>query len=319
MRHHRYGSSIVQKSKSQQKQSSWACTGLQALDHDQLAVFRLSDVSRRRSNVDRNRGRPIADDGSIEGDNDVGQDVNKIYSNDRGSGSASLCQKNSGTNEPDRSNNDRSQQQSATSSGSTDSESAQCDHNINSKGDGSSNSQDKTPTDANQAKINKLLEKIEKSSKTRKDYFDECTRSLNQSLWKEIDFITPAQWHFDSLVDSAENDPVRVVLHKWSLHQNLKERIDQGTLHGHTHPQYKRRYKDDMMQESLSFRALDSKNRESKRHLFDLYLRQGAVFDTLFTLCPGLLGLVAPLLTTLEYGPLFIDVSVLILSIGFRP
>ena len=74
-----------------------------------------------------------------------------------------------------------------------------------------------------------------------------------------------------------------------------------------------------MMRESLSLRALDSKNRESKRHLFDLCLRQGAVFDRLFTLCPELLGLVALLLTTLKYGLLFIDVSVLILLIEFRP
>jgi len=319
VRHHPSKSSVVQKSQSQQKRSSWACTGLQTLGHDRLAVFCLGDSSRQKTSPDSNSERPIAEDGGIEGDKDAGQDINETNRTDQDSDSASLCQKNGGTNEPDSSNNDRSQHQSNTSSDGTDNVNAQGDHNAIRKGDGRYNSQEEIPIGTKQAKINRLLEKIEKSIKTRTDNHDEYTRLLNRSLWKGIDFVTSAQWHFDSLVDSAENDPVRVVLHKLSLHQNLKERIEQGALHGHIHPQYKRRYKDDMMQESPSFRALDRKHQESKRHLFDLYLRQGAVFDTLFILCPGLVGLVAPLLTTSEYGLLLIDVSVLIFSIGYRP
>lgn len=73
-----------------------------------------------------------------------------------------------------------------------------------------------------------------------------------------------------------------------------------------------------MMQELSSFRAFDRKHQEFKRHLFDLYLRQDAVFDTLFILCLGLMGLVASLLTTLEYSLLLINVSGLIFSIGYR-
>lgn len=109
-------------------------------------------------------------------------------------------------------------------------------------------------------------------------------RSWNQSLWKGIELITSAQWHFDSLVDWKEHDPVRRVIHKTCLHRNTRQ------------------YKDEVMKVSPLCNALDSKHESSKRRQFDRYLQQGAVFDKLYSLCPGLMGLIAPTLTMPEYG-----------------
>lgn len=55
-----------------------------------------------------------------------------------------------------------------------------------------------------------------------------------------------------------------------------------------------------MMKMSLLCLARDSKRKKSKRRRLDRYLQQGAVFDKLYSLCPGLMGLIAPTLTTLE-------------------
>jgi len=140
----------------------------------------------------------------------------------------------------------------------------------------------------------------------------------NQFLWEGVEFLTSAQWHFDSLVDSKENDPVRRVIHKLSLHRKLEEKIHQGIRDGCQHKTYTRQYKDDVMKMSPLSGALDSKHQKSRRRLFDRYLQQGAVFQRLYSLCPGLMGLIAPTLTMPEYGLLFIDVSVLIFSTGYK-
>lgn len=144
-------------------------------------------------------------------------------------------------------------------------------------------------------------------------------RSWNQSLWKGIELITSAQWHFDSLVDWKEHDPVRRVIHKTCLHRNLQEKIKQGALKGCQHKTYTRQYKDEVMKVSPLCNALDSKHESSKRRQFDRYLQQGAVFDKLYSLCPGLMGLIAPTLTMPEYGLLFVNMSVLIFSTGYIP
>ena len=106
-----------------------------------------------------------------------------------------------------------------------------------------------------------------------------------------------------------ENDPVRRVIHKLSLHRHLKKKIKHGALKGFQHKSYIRQYKDDVMKISPLSAPLDSKRRQSKRRLFDLYLQQGALFHRLCSLCPGLMGLIAPTLTTAEYDLLFINVN----------
>lgn len=108
-----------------------------------------------------------------------------------------------------------------------------------------------------------LIKKIENSVKTPNSY------SWNQSLWKGIKSITSAQLHFDSLVDSEENDPARRVIHKLCLHRNLQEKIKQGALDRRQHKTHTRRYKDDMMKTSLLCHARDSKRKKSKRRRLD--------------------------------------------------
>ncbi len=303
--------SIVQKSQSQRTQFSWACTGLRTFERDNLAVFRLSNVSQRTKTCDRDSERPTAEDGAIEGDRRPCKFISETSANDKGRDSVSSYQKNSSNNESDSADKDRSQDQSYTTNNSTDNQNVQDGHSDNEDGGGAEGSQDH---DAEHAKINKLIEKIEKSLETRRKILDEHTQSWIHSLWGYIDFITPAQWDFDSLLDSAESDPFRIVLHKLRLHWNLKARTEQGALHGCASNRYIRQYKNEMIRESPSFRALDSRRQEAKRRLFELYLRQGEVFDRMCLLCPGLVGLVAPILTTLEYIHLSFDVNVLIYS-----
>ena len=232
MRHRPSKPSIFQKSQSQQTQSSWAFTGLRALKHNRLAVFCRSDVSQRRDTRDCNNERPIAEDGVNEEDIEAGKDVNKASANDKGSDSASSCQQNSGTNEPDNSDKNRLQDQSCTNSGGIDTQNVQGDHNGNGKDNRGDDNQDKAANDANHIKINRLIEKIEKSITKDDDNHDERTRTRIQTVWERIDYLTSAQWDFDSLVESEKNDPVRGVLHKLSLHRNLNERIKQGVLRG---------------------------------------------------------------------------------------
>jgi len=316
VRHHPSKPSIVQKFQSQQTQSTWAFTGLRPLEHNQLAVFRRSDVSRRRDSRDGNNKRPIAEDGADEGDIEAGKDTNEARANDKGSDSASSGQQNSGANDSDNSDKDRSQDQRSTNSGGIDTQKVQSDQNRNGKGDRGHDHVDKAANDADHVKIYGLIEKIEMSVKPYEDDHNERTRTRIQTLWEKIDYLTPAQWAFDSLVDSEENDPVRRVFHKLSLHRNLNERITQGALLGHTSPQYKKQYKEDMMQESPLFRGNGSNLQATNRRRFDFYLQQGAIIDKLCTLCAGLVALVAPMLTSAEYGLWFIDVNVLISSPG---
>lgn len=111
--------------------------------------------------------------------------------------------------------------------------------------------QDKAADDADHVKIYKLLKKIEMSVKTYEH--DHNARTPIQTVWEKNDYLTSAQWDLDSLVDSDIKDLVQRVFHKLSLHWNLKERIEQSALLRHTSPQYKKQYKEDMMQESSSF------------------------------------------------------------------
>ncbi len=301
MRHHPSKPSIVQKVQSQQTQSSWAFTELRALGHSRLAVFCRSDC---------NNKRPIAADCANEGDTEAGTDTDEARANDKGSHSSSSCQQNSGTNEPNNSDKACSQAQSSTISAGIDTQRVQSDQNRNGKGD---RGHDQAANDADQVKICKLIKKIEMSVKH--DH-NERTRTQIQNLWKEIDYLTLAQWAFDSLVDSEENDPVRRVILKLSLHRNLNERIKQGALHGHTSPHIKKKHKEDMMQESRLFRGDDSDLQVQNRRRFNYYLQQGGIIDGLCSLCAGLVALVAPILTREEYGLWFIYVNVLIFSPG---
>lgn len=302
MRQYPSKTSVIQKCQSQQTQSLWACNGLRAVDCNRLAVFCLSGVSRRRDIRDCNSKRPITEDGGIEGDKDAVKDINETSASNKGSDSASSCQKNSGINEPDSSDKDRSQDQGNANSDGVDTPNTQGDHNGNGKDGRGDDSQNKPAYDAKDIKINALIEKIEMSLKTPEDDLNKRIRSWNLSLWEKIEFLTSAQWHFDSLIDSKENDPVRRVIHKLSLYRKLEEKINQGALNGCQHKTYTRQYKDDVMEVSPSFRALDSKSQQSKRRLFDRYLQQGAVFHRLCSLCPGLMGLIAHTLTISEYG-----------------
>ena len=304
--------SVVQKSQSQQPQSLWACTGLRTPDDDRLAIFF------RRNSRDGNSKRPIAEDSGIEGDKNAG--INETSANDNNSDSASSCQRDSGTNEPDSADKDRSQDQSNTNSDGIDTQTVQGDHNGNGKDDRGDDSQDKTADDAKDANINPLIEKIENFIKTRrKDELESYIRPWNHSLWEGTEFITSPQWHFDSLVDSKEGDPVRRVIHKMNLHRDLKEQIRQGALKGCQHQKYTRQYKDQVMKISSLSDSLESKRQMNIRRLFDTWLQQGAVFHRLCSLCPGLMGLIAPTLTKSEYGLSFIDVSVLIFLTGYTP
>ena len=304
MRRHPSKPSVVRKSQSQQTQSLWACTGLRTLEHDRLAVFCLRDIPQRRDSRDCNSERPIVED--------AGKDIHETSTNDKGSHSASSCQKNSGTNEPDSSDKDRSQDQSNTNSDGIDTQTVQ-------KDDLGDDSLDKTADDAKDAKINPLIEKIENFIKTRReDELQSCIHPWNHPLWEGTEFITSAQWHFDSLVDSKESDPVRRVIHKTSLHRDLEKQIRQGALNGCQHQKYTRLYKDDVMKISSLSDSKESKRQKSKRRLFDVWLQQGAVFHRLCSLCPGLMGLIAPTLTKSEYGLLYIDVSVLIVAIEYK-
>ena len=303
--------SVVQKCQSEQTQSLWACTGLRSVNCDRLAVFCLSGVSQRRDIRDRNSKRPIAKDGGNKGDKNAVKDVNETNANDKASDSAS-SQKNSGTNERDSSDKDRSQERSNSNSDGIDTQNVQGNHSGNGKDDLGDDSQGTIADDAKGAKLITLIEKVEKSINTPEDDLDERIRSWNPSLWQGVEFISSAQWHFDSLVDSKENDPIRRVIHKLGLHRKLEEKINQGAINGCQHKTYTRKYKDDVMKLSPSSRTPDSKRRQSKRHLFDRYLRQGAVFHRLCSLCPGLMGLIAPTLTIPEYVLFLIEVSVLI-------
>lgn len=296
MRHYPCKSSVVQKSQSQQTQSSWACAGLRTFEHDQLAVFCLS--GQRRDRCDSSSERSIAEDSGIEGDKGTSEDVNETSGSNNGNNSTSSYQENSATNRPDSSDKDRSQDQSNTNSDGIDNQNVEGDYSPNGQDNSGDDSQDET---ADNAKINRLIEKIEKSIKAREDNLEEYTSSWNETFWAGVDSKTPAQWSFDSLVDSAENDPFRAVIHRLSLHRNLEERIRQNARQGQTHKKYKRQCKDDMMEESPSFCALDSQRQDSRRRMFDIYVRQGAIFDKMGQLCPGFVGLIAPILTFSEY------------------
>ena len=312
MRHNPFKPTIVQKSQPQQTQFTWAFRGLRTLEHNRLAVFCRSDVSQRKDSRVCNSETPIAEDGANQGDIEVGTDINKASANDKGSDSSSSCQQNDGTNEPNDSDKDRAQGQSSTNSGGTDNQNVQGNQN----GERGNDNQDKAAYDTNHVKIYKLIEKIETHVKPYEDDHTERTRTRIETLWERIDYLTPAQWNFDSLVDLEDNDPIRSVFHKLSLHRNLRERIKQGAARGHTSPQYKKQYKEDMMQESPSFRGGDSDCQALSRRRLDYYLQQGAIFDKLCVLCPGLLALVAPVLTLIEYGLWFIDVTMLIFLLG---
>lgn len=84
---------------------------------------------------------------------------------------------------------------------------------MNSKDDLGDNSQATNADDAKDTKLDTLIEKVEKSINMSEDGLNERIRSWNPSLWEGVEFISSAQWHFDSLVDSKENDPVRVIKH----------------------------------------------------------------------------------------------------------
>ncbi|KAL9030081.1 MAG: hypothetical protein Q9196_001756 [Gyalolechia fulgens] len=299
--------SIVQKSQSQQPQSLWACTDLRTTDDDhRLAIFS------RRDSRDCSSKRPILENASTEDGIDAG--INDSSVNERNSDSGPSCPNDSSTNKPDSFNKDGTQEQSNTDNHCIETQNDRGDHSDNegddndsdnnnhNNNDNSNASQDNTANDANNANVNLLVEKVKNFITTRsKDELESCIRPWNRSLWEGTKFITSAQWHFDSLIDMKENDPVRRVIHKLSLHCHLKKKIKHGTLKGCRHQSYTRQYKDDVMEISPLCASLDGKPRKAKRRLLDLYLQQGALFHKLCSLCPGLMGLVAPPLRTAEY------------------
>jgi len=301
VRHNPSKPTIVQELQSQQTHSSWAFTESRPLEHNRLAVFCRGDVSRRGNSGHCNNKRPIPEDGANEGDTEARTEA---CANDKGI---------SGTNEPENPGKACSQGQSSTNSGGIDTQRVQSDQNRNGTDNRGHDNKAKAANDADQVKICRLIEKIELSVKHN---HNERTRTRIQNLWEKTDYLTLAQWAFDSLLDLEANDPLRRVFLKLSLYQNLNKRIKQGALLGHTSSRFKTKYKEDMMQESRSFRRGDGGLQVKKRRAFNNYVQQGAVIDKLCSLCAGLVALVAPILTETEYGLWFILVNLLIFSPG---
>ena len=315
--------SIVQPSQSQQVQSLWACTGSHAVNDDRLAIFC------RRTSRDCNSKRRIAEDGGTEdgGSKDGGTDDGG--SKDGGTEDSSSedddteGDKDAGINETNATDNNKdsttcSQDQSKTYSDSIHIQNVQGDHNGNGNDDREDDSQDQNADNAKATKINPLIQKVENFISTqREDELQSCIRAWNPSLWKGPRFITSAQWHFDWLVDSKENEPVRKVIHKMGLHRDLEKQIEHGARSGRQHKTFTRQYKDNVMKISLSSKT-PTKDEKAKRRIFDIWLQQGAVLHKLYSLCPGFMGLIAPTLKTSEYGLLFVHMSALILSTEYK-
>ena len=92
-------------------------------------------------------------------------------------------------------------------------------------------------------------------------------------MWEGIELRTYAQWYFDSLVDSKENDPVRRVIHKWSLYREMEKKRNQGAINESRHQAYTKRCKDNILQALPLFQALGSVQQQVQRNLLNTYLR----------------------------------------------
>ena len=279
----------------QPRQSSWAFTKLRILNDDHhLAIFC------HRDSLDCSSNRSIVEDSNNEGDNNAS--IHAISTNDVNSESTSSCQSESGTNEPDNSDNDRLQHQS--NNHGIDTQTVQANHSDNG-GNENSGGQDNTADDT----MNALVVKFEEFITTKsEDALESRIHPWRHSLWKKIVCITPAQWHFDSLMDMHLNDPVRKAMHKLGLYHYLQEKI-KHSARGCANRTYIRQYKDNVIKISC-FSAPSGSNREDTiRRQFDIFLQEGKVIDKLYKLNPGYMGLIAPILSQIEYALLIISVS----------
>lgn len=342
--------SIIRESQSQRTQFSWTCAALSTPEHHRLAVFYHSNVSQQAETYDCNSERFTAEDVVNKGDKPcerVFRDICGTSVNDKGDDFISLLQTNS-ENDLDSADEDRSKDQSNTINDNSNRQDHDSENEDNGCGDeGSQDDDDDTERDgsagkdrsqdqrntgdsqsfqgdhftnnAKRGEVDRIIKKIEESSKTREDSLDALGNLRTQPSWDQIDFVTPAQWDIDSLLHGTESDPFRKIVHKLRLHLNLEARIESEASYGITSSNHNiRRHKNAMMKESRLLHVLQSDHKAKSRSL-DRYLQHGKVFYKMRLLCPGLLSLVAPILTASECEPLFFNLYVLIFSTGYRP
>ena len=157
--------------------------------------------------------------------------------------------------------------------------------------------------------MNALVIKFEEFITTKsEDALESRIHPWRYFLPKEIVCMIPAQWHFDSLMDMHLNDPVRKVMHKLGLYHYLQEKI-KHSARGCDNRAYIRQYKDDVIKESCFSAPSGSNREETIRRQFDIFLQEGRAIDKLYKLNPGYMGLVAPILSQIEYALLIISVS----------
>jgi len=95
---------------------------------------------------------------------------------------------------------------------------------------------------------------------------------------------------------------VRRIFLKLSLHRNLNKRIKQNTLLEHTNLQFKKKYKENIIQELQLFRDDNSNLQIINCRLFNFYVQQNTIIDKLCLLCAELVILVVSIFTIAEYN-----------------
>ncbi len=340
---------IIRESQSQRTQFSWTCAALSTSEHHRLVVFYHSSVSQQAETYNCNSERFIAENVVNKRDKScerVFRDIYEISVNDKDDDSISLHQTNS-ENDLDSADEDRSKDQSNTINDhsnrqdhDSENENNDCeeedsqDDDDDAEHDDSADkdrSQDQRNTRDNQSfqddhfinnakrdEVNRIIKKIEESSKTRENSLDVLDDLRTQSSWNQIDFVTSAQWNIDSLLHEIESDSIWKIVHKLRLHQNLEVRIESEASCKITSSNHNiRRLKNVMMKESRLLHVLQSDHKTKSRSL-DWYLQHGKVFYKMRLLCSELLSLVALILMTSECKHLFFNLYVLIFSTEYR-
>lgn len=100
----------------------------------------------------------------------------------------------------------------------------------------------------------------------------------------------------------AGNGPFQDILSRLRLHWELDRRTREDNNRGRTAKSYAIQNRENLREHLPS---------SGSKRSFNQYLHDGALFDNLWRLCPGLLSLVAPLLTEKLYVLLSFNLSVL--------
>jgi len=215
---------IIRESQSQRTQFSWTCAALSTSEHHRLAVFYHSNVSQQAETCDCNSERFIAENVVIKRDKPcehVFRDIYEISVNNKDDDSISLHQTNS-ENDLDSADEDRSKDQSNTINDNSnrqdhdsENENNDCededsqDDDDDAKHDDSADkdcSQDQRNTRDNQSfqddhfinnakrdEVNRIIKKIEESSKMHENSLNVLDNLQTQQSWNQIDFVTSAQ------------------------------------------------------------------------------------------------------------------------------